>query len=127
VKGILEARGPSTRLGHEAKVYFASLVKTAPPTIVLVVNDPDLFSNNYERFMMNRLREVLPFDEVPIRLILRERKRVERRQRSGAGKSALYAPDQATGKFDGELSMEDIDREALMLDLPDDAALYFDD
>lgn len=127
VKGILEARGPSNRLGHEAKVYFASQVKTAPPTIVLVVNDPDLFSNNYERFMMNRLREVLPFDEVPIRLILRERKRVERRQRSGAGKSALYAPDQATGKFDGELSMENIDREALMLDLPDDAALYFDD
>lgn len=127
VKGILETRGPSNRLGHEAKVYFASQVRTAPPTLVLVVNNPDLFTNNYERFLMNRLREVLPFEEVPIRLILRERKRVERRQRSGAGKTALYAPDQTTGKFDGELSIEDIDRDALMLDLPDDAALYFDD
>ena len=127
VKGILEKRGPSNRLGQEAKVYFASQVKTAPPTLVLVVNDPDLFTNNYERFLMNRLREVLPFDEVPIRLILRARKRVERRQRSGAGKATLHAPDQVTGKFDGEMSMEDIDREALMLDLPDDASLYFDD
>lgn len=127
VKSILEKRGPSNRLGHEAKVYFASQVKTSPPTLVLVVNDPDLFTNNYERFLMNRLREVLPFDEVPIRLILRARKRVERRQRSGSGKTGLYTPDQVTGKFDGEMSMEDIDREALMLDLPDDASLYFDD
>ncbi|MAO24121.1 MAG: ribosome biogenesis GTPase Der [Phycisphaerae bacterium] len=127
VKGLLEARGPSNRLGQEAKVYFASQVKTSPPTLVLVVNDPDLFTNNYERFMMNRLREVLPFDEVPIRLILRARKRVERRLRGTSGKGNLYEPDQVTGKFDGELDMEHIDRDALLVDLPDDAALYFDD
>ncbi len=127
VRGLLEARGPSNRLGHEAKVYFASQVKTAPPTLVLVVNDPDLFTNNYERFMMNRLREVLPYDEVPIRLILRARKRVERRLRGTSGKGNLYEPDQETGKFDGELDLEHIDRDALMIDLPDDAALYFDD
>ena len=127
VKGILEARGPSNRLGQEAKVYFASQVKTAPPTLVLVVNDPDLFTNNYERFLMNRLREVLPFDEVPIRLILRARKRVEKRMRGAAGKSMLHAPDQDTGKFDSEMTIEDIDRDALLIDMPDDAALYFDD
>ena len=127
VKGILEARGPSNRLGQEAKVYFASQVKTAPPTLVLVVNDPDLFTNNYERFLMNRLREVLPFDEVPIRLILRARKRVERRLRGTSGKGNLHAPDQATGKFETDLDAESIDRDALLVDLPDDAALYFDD
>ncbi|MEX0877075.1 MAG: ribosome biogenesis GTPase Der [Phycisphaerales bacterium] len=127
VQGILETRGPSNRLGQEAKIYFASQVKTAPPTLVLVVNDPDLFTNNYERFMMNRLREVLPYDEVPIRLILRERKRVERRLRGTSGKGNLYEPDRETGRFEGELDMENIDREALMVDLPDDASLYFDD
>lgn len=127
VKGLLEARGPSNRLGQEAKVYFASQVKTAPPTLVLVVNDPDLFTNNYERFMMNRLREVVPYDEVPIRLILRARKRVERRLRGTSGKGNLFEPDQETGKFESELELEHIDREALLVDLPDDAALYFDD
>jgi GTP-binding protein len=127
VKGLLEARGPSNRLGQEAKVYFASQVKTAPPTLVLVVNDPDLFTNNYERFMMNRLREVLPFDEVPIRLILRARKRVERRLRGTSGKGNLFEPDPETGKFESELDIEHIDRDALLVDLPDDAALYFDD
>ncbi len=127
IKGILEKRGPSNRLGTEAKVYFASQVKTAPPTIVLVVNDPDLFTNNYERFLMNRFREVMPFDEVPIRLIMRARKRVERRLRGTSGKGNLHVPDQATGKFDSELELENIDRDALLVDLPDDAALYFDD
>ena len=127
IKGILEARGPSNRLGVEAKVYFASQVKVAPPTIVLVVNDPELFTHNYERFMMNRFREVLPFDEVPIQLILRARKRVERRLRGTSGKGNLFEPDQTTGKFEGELEMENIDRDALLVDLPDDATLYFDD
>jgi GTPase len=127
IKGILEKRGPSNRLGVEAKVYFASQVKTSPPTIVLVVNDPDLFTNNYERFMMNRFREVLPFDEVPIKLILRARKRVERRLRGTSGKGNLHEPDQVTGKFDTELEVDNIDRDALLVDLPDDAALYFDD
>lgn len=127
IKGILEKRGPSNRLGIEAKVYFASQVKTAPPTIVLVVNDPDLFTNNYERFLMNRFREVLPFDEVPIKLIMRARKRVERRLRGTSGKGNLHVPDQETGKFDSELEIENIDRDALLVDLPDDAALYFDD
>lgn len=127
VQGILESRGPSNRLGQEAKVYFASQVKTSPPTLVLVVNDPELFTNNYERFLMNRLREVLPYDEVPIKLILRARKRVEQRLRGTSGKGNLYAPDPETGKFEGELDMANIDRDALMIDLPDDAALYFDD
>ncbi|MDF1808346.1 MAG: ribosome biogenesis GTPase Der [Phycisphaerales bacterium] len=127
IKGILEKRGPSNRLGIEAKVYFASQVKTAPPTIVLVVNDPDLFTNNYEKFLMNRFREVLPFDEVPIRLIMRARKRVEKRLRGTSGKGNLHAPDPTTGKFDGELDIENIDRDALLVDLPDDASLYFDD
>lgn len=127
IKSILEVRGPSNKLGLEAKVYFASQVKTEPPTLVLVVNNPDLFTHNYERFLMNRLREVMPFSEVPIRLILRARSRVEKRLRGTSGKGDLHTPDPVTGKFDTELEIENIDRDALLVDMPDDAALYFDD
>lgn len=129
IRGILEARGPSNRLGAEARVYFASQVKTNPPTLVLVVNDPDLFTQNYERFMMNRIREVLPFGEVPVRLILRARSRVEKRAhgKAGQGKDLMYAPDQSTGDFDTDLTIEQIDTQALLADLPDDASAYFDD
>jgi len=126
IRSILEARGPSNKLGAEARVYFASQVRTNPPTIVLVVNDPDRFTLNYERFLMNRLREVLPFDEVPIRLIMRARSRVERRQRSRGG-TDMHTPDPVSGRFDDELSPGDIDQDAMLADLPDDAGAYFDD
>jgi len=72
---IMALRGPSSRLGTEAKLYYASQVSTNPPTIVLMVNQPKLFQGQYERFLLNRLREELPYSEVPIRLLFRSRRR----------------------------------------------------
>jgi len=126
IRSILTARGPSNKLGAEARVYFASQVRTNPPTLVLVVNDPDRFTLNYERFLMNRLREVLPYDEVPVRMILRARSRVEKRRRSPRG-TDLHTPDPVSGRFDDDLAPGDIDRDAMLADLPDDASAYFDD
>ncbi|MEQ9205966.1 MAG: ribosome biogenesis GTPase Der [Phycisphaerales bacterium] len=126
VASIIQTRGPTNKLGAEARVYFASQVKTNPPTLVLVVNDPDRFTLNYERYLMNRIREVLPFGEVPIKLILRARSRVEKKSESATGKQ-LHVPDQTTGRFDDDMSEETIDRDAFLLDLPDDASAYFDD
>ena len=77
IRTILAERGPSSTLGTRVKVLFVSQVATAPPTIVLVVNKPDLFTPEYERYMLNRLRENTPFKEVPIRLIIRERRRAD--------------------------------------------------
>jgi hypothetical protein len=75
---------------------------------------------------MNRIRELLPFSEVPIKLILRARSRVEKRSKSNTGKQ-LHIPDQDTGRFDEDMTVETIDREAFLADLPDDASAYFDD
>jgi GTP-binding protein len=77
IRGILERRGPASGSGAKAKVLYVSQVGVLPPTIVMVVNHPDLFTNTYQRFLLNRLHEELPFSEVPIRLIIRERERVE--------------------------------------------------
>ena len=75
IKNILKKRGPSSRLGSQAKLFYAAQVATQPPTIALVVNDPKLFVGRYERYLMNRLREELPFSEVPIRLLFSKRSR----------------------------------------------------
>ena len=75
VGAIMDKRGPSSRLGTQAKLYFASQVSTNPPTLALVVNRPKLFRGRYERYLMNRLREELPFSEVPIRLMFSKRTR----------------------------------------------------
>ncbi|MBL8744946.1 MAG: ribosome biogenesis GTPase Der [Phycisphaerae bacterium] len=77
IRRILDDRGPSSRLGSQAKVLYVSQVGVLPPTIVMVVNHAEMFTGQYERYLMNRLHEELPFGEVPIRLIIRERQRVE--------------------------------------------------
>jgi GTP-binding protein len=77
LRDILDHRQPSSKLGTRAKLLYVAQVEVAPPTIVMVVNRPDLFRPNYQRFLMNRFREELPFPEVPIRLVIRARKRDE--------------------------------------------------
>ncbi len=76
---ILTSRGPTSKLGKHAKIYYVSQVAVAPPTIVLKVNDADLFTGQYERYLLNRLSETTPFEEVPIRLLIRGRDRDDRR------------------------------------------------
>jgi hypothetical protein len=38
-----------------------------------VVSDPELIDAGYQRFIVNRLRELLPYPQVPIRLLIRPR------------------------------------------------------
>ena len=78
VEEILAVRGPSHKSGtRPPKLYYATQIGTAPPTIVCFVNDLRSFENNYRRFLVNQFRLKLPFAEVPIRLLLR-RHRSER-------------------------------------------------
>jgi GTP-binding protein len=76
IQEILSERGPSSKLGTKAKILYATQVGINPPTVVLVVNKPDLFNLGYRRFLMNRLRDQLPFSEVPIRMVITERSRM---------------------------------------------------
>jgi GTP-binding protein len=75
VRQILTERRPSTPSGRKARVYYATQTDVGPPTIVLFVNNQHFINDTYQRFMINRLRELLPFGEVPIRLVIRERER----------------------------------------------------
>ncbi len=72
---VLSTRGPSSKLGTFAKAFFIAQVAVDPPTIVLVVNKPQLFTPNYKRFLINRIRENVTFSEVPIKMLVKERKR----------------------------------------------------
>jgi len=65
---------PVGRPSRKPKVYYATQVSTAPPTIVLFVNYLSAFPETYQRYVISRLRELLPFCEIPIRLFLRERR-----------------------------------------------------
>ncbi len=91
---ILKERGPTSRLGREAKILYVSQVGVAPPTIVLKVNRAELFSPHYMRYLLNRLAERTPFEEVPIRLIVRGRERTNTKRGAGRAPSRHDTPTQ---------------------------------
>jgi GTP-binding protein len=67
----LEARSPTSG-GHAARIRYATQAETSPPTFVLFVNDKRHFTKDYLRYLSNRLREELPFNEIPVRIVLRD-------------------------------------------------------
>ncbi|MCF7958495.1 MAG: ribosome biogenesis GTPase Der [Phycisphaerae bacterium] len=75
IQSITAERAPSARkkIGLP-RIYYATQVAINPPTLLLFVNKPDYIDENYQRFLINRLRDLLPYSEIPIRLFLRGRK-----------------------------------------------------
>ena len=57
--------------GGRLKIYYATQVLTCPPTITLVVNDPEFMHFSYQRYLENRLRETFNFDGTPIKFSLK--------------------------------------------------------
>ena len=71
----LQARSPSSK-GYRVRILYATQAETHPPTFVLFVNDKRLIGKDYLRYLENRIREELPFAEVPIHIVLRDRRNV---------------------------------------------------
>ena len=56
------------------KIYYATQIAVNPVTILMFVNKPEFFEENYRKFIISRLRELLPIEEVPILLLARARR-----------------------------------------------------
>jgi len=59
--------------GKKFKIYYASQVSSAPCTIVLFVNDPELMHFSYQRYIENKVREAFGFEGVPINIVARQK------------------------------------------------------
>jgi len=115
-RAIIESHKPSSKTGLHAKVYYVAQIATNPPTVVLVVNQPVMYTPAYTRFFLNRLREETPFSEVPVRLLIRDRKRhaeiVKKRGENAALETETGAPTiepqflPAESYFDEPMPME---------------------
>ncbi len=68
---------PVTRQGKQGRIYYATQVSSAPPTIILFVNDPTRFNDNYRRYIEKQFRKSLGFEGSPLRLIWRGKKERE--------------------------------------------------
>jgi len=61
---------PHNKAGRP-KIYYATQIAVNPVTILMFVNNLELFEENYRRFIIGRLQSLLPISEVPIRLLAR--------------------------------------------------------
>ena len=93
IRSILADRGPSSKLGTRAKIFYVSQIATNPPTIAVVVNKPDLFEGQYEKYLVNQLRERMPFSEVPIKMVFSERKRLSPEELKSRKKAGVEVAD----------------------------------
>lgn len=67
------AHAPPSKAGTRLRIYFASQVRTDPPTFLFHVNDPKLMHFSYARFLENRIRQEYSYVGTPIRLSFRKR------------------------------------------------------
>ena len=84
LREAVDSHPPAMRENRSPRIYYATQVGTAPPTIVLFVNSSRLFDSTYQRYLLNVFREKLPFHDIPVKLYLRTRKQTEP---NGRGKS----------------------------------------
>jgi GTP-binding protein len=70
---LLARRQPPQAAGREIKLLYATQVETAPPTIAVFGNHPDLVQEHYVRYLHNGFRESWGFLGNPLRILLRRR------------------------------------------------------
>lgn len=85
-------RTPPSPGGRLPRVYYGTQVGTHPPKFIVFVNDPEAFTEDYRRYLIGKIREHLPFPEVPIVLTLRGRTRASEKAHQ---KSAVEGEDEA--------------------------------
>ncbi|MBL9077768.1 MAG: ribosome biogenesis GTPase Der [Planctomycetes bacterium] len=62
--------------GHFPKLFYGTQIGTQPLSLLLFVNEPRLFRGQYERYLVQVLREAFGCEEVPIRIVFRRREKV---------------------------------------------------
>ncbi len=73
ISDAVRSNEPPSYNGKRLKVYYASQVAVAPPTIVLFVNNFNLLHFSYERYLENVLRKSFDFSGTPIKILTREK------------------------------------------------------
>lgn len=72
IRFALQGAPAPIRGTREGRLLYATQVAVAPPTLVLFVHNRDAFTPAYMRHVERSMRQVLPFANIPMRLLLRE-------------------------------------------------------
>ena len=68
---VKEKVAPPRKGGRQLKLYYATQAGTAPPTVIIFVNDAGLVKADYRKFLARQLREEYGFWGSPLRVHFR--------------------------------------------------------
>ena len=85
VRDAVKRNPPPVYQNRRPKIYYATQVGVQPPTIVLFCNNPSAIQKPYQRYLIGRFRDELPFAETPIKVYLRKRDSHDTRDDVGEG------------------------------------------
>ncbi|KPK14549.1 MAG: hypothetical protein AMJ62_12945 [Myxococcales bacterium SG8_38] len=72
---VLEKHPPPTMHHRAVRLYYITQVSVAPPTFVIMTNEPKGVHFSYQRYVMNQIRKRFGFKGTPIRVRYRGKKR----------------------------------------------------
>ncbi|PIE69238.1 MAG: ribosome biogenesis GTPase Der [Deltaproteobacteria bacterium] len=81
LEAALAQHEPSMHRGRRLKLYYTAQIGTAPPTFAVIASHPKAIHFSYRRYLINRFREGLGLDRVPVRVFFRERSGREKKDR----------------------------------------------
>ncbi|KAF6250889.1 P-loop containing nucleoside triphosphate hydrolase protein [Scenedesmus sp. NREL 46B-D3] len=86
-------KAPPSQRGSlkQGRIYYATQAAVSPPTFVLFVNDPRLFSDDYRRYIERNVRQNMGFEGSPIRFWYRARRTAEREREPAAAAASSSA------------------------------------
>ncbi len=74
VERCLQKYHPPMILGKRLRIYYLTQAEANPPKFVLFVNKPDLMTDSYKKYLVNRLRDEFLFTGPPLVFELRGKK-----------------------------------------------------
>ena len=77
----VENHTPPIYKNKRLKFYYTSQLSSKPPTFIIMTNSYKGVHFSYERYLVNRFKEGLGLDRVPLRLIFKDKKAQRQRKR----------------------------------------------
>jgi GTPase len=73
LRDAVERRQPVSAAGHRLKFFYATQVRSAPPTFLLFVNRDELFSDQYKKYLGDQMRQAFGYEGCPVVLVPKPR------------------------------------------------------
>lgn len=88
---------PAMIKGKRLRIYYMVQTAVSPQTFLLFVNNPDLMSENYRKYLIFKFREAYGFKGVPLIFSLRGKQKI-----SAAERIAISATDELSTEEEGD-------------------------